>query len=68
MRMISGAILVLAAVQAFSSSLSIGFPNAGAAQDVLFPVSLVLAVAGLMLLVWGLWAAEFKRFPPEGER
>lgn len=68
MRMISGSLLILAAVQAFSSSLSVGFPNAGTAQDVLYPVSLVLGVAGLLLLVWGLWGAEFKRLPPEGER
>lgn len=68
MRMVSGSILILAAVQAFSGSLSVGFPNAGTAQDVLFPVSLALGSAGLLLLVWGLWAAEFKRFPPEGER
>lgn len=68
MRMVSGSILILAAVHAFSGSLSVGFPNAGTAQDVLFPVSLALGAAGLLLLVWGLWAAEFKTFPPEGER
>jgi hypothetical protein len=66
MRMISGSILILAAVHAFSNSLSIGFPNAGAAQDVLFPASIGLAVLGLLLLAWGLWAGEFKRSPPEG--
>ena len=68
MRMVSGSILILAAVQAFSSSLSVGFPNAGTAQDVLYPVSLALGALGLLLLAWGLWAAEFNRLPPEGER
>ncbi len=59
MRMISGSILLLAAEEAFANSLSIGFPNAAAAQEILFPASLVLAISGLILLTWGIAAAEF---------
>ena len=59
MRMISGAILLLAAEEAFANSLSIGFPNAAMAQEILFPASLVLAICGLLLLVWGIAGAEF---------
>ncbi len=60
MRMISGAILLLGAEQAFSHSLSIGFPNAQVAQEVLYPVSLLLLFFGLILLTWGLIAGEFR--------
>lgn len=54
MRTISGAILLLTAEQAFSHSLSIGFPNAATAQDILYPASLVTSLLGVLLIAWGL--------------
>ncbi len=59
MRMITGALLLLAAEQAFAHSLQIGFPNTEFAQDILYPASLLLTLLGLVLLAWGLWAGEF---------
>ena len=54
MRMLTGAILLLAAEQAFSHSFLIGFPHQATASEVLAPASLVLAALGLVFLVWGL--------------
>ena len=53
MRMVTGAILIGAAEQAFSHAHSIGFPHAVFASQVLLPSSLVLALAGLGFLLWG---------------
>ena len=54
MRMVTGAILIAAAEQAFAHAHTIGFPHAVFASQVLLPTSLVLSVAGLGFLVWGL--------------
>ncbi|HPM81684.1 MAG TPA: hypothetical protein PLF81_13340 [Candidatus Anammoximicrobium sp.] len=54
MRMVTGAILIAAAEQAFSHAHSIGFPHSFFASEVLLPTSLVLAVVGLGFLVWGI--------------
>lgn len=59
MRMISGALLILTAEQAFSHSLLVQFPNTETAQDVLYPASLVLLTLGSLLMMWGLWSGEF---------
>ncbi len=53
MRTVTGAVLIVAAEQAFSHAYLIGFPNAVFASQVLLPSSLVLAVAGLGFLIWG---------------
>jgi hypothetical protein len=53
MRLVTGAILIAAAQQAFSHASMIGFPNAVFASQVLWPTSLVLAVAGMGFLIWG---------------
>ena len=53
MRMISGAILLLAGEQAFTHAHSIGFPHTTFARSVLFPASYVLVGLGVLLLVWG---------------
>lgn len=53
MRMVTGAILIAAAEQAFAHAHSIGFPHAVFASQVLLPGSLVLLVVGLGFLVWG---------------
>ena len=54
MRLVTGAILIAGAEQAFSHAHLIGFPHGVFASQVLLPVSLVLAVAGLGFLTWGL--------------
>lgn len=59
MRMLTGALLLLAAEQAFSHSLQIGFPNTETAQDILYPASLMLLICGVFLLGWGLWSREY---------
>lgn len=53
MRMITGAILILASEQAFAHSQSVPFPNQVFASEVLYPASLVLAALGVAFLVWG---------------
>ena len=64
MRMITGAVLILTAEQAFAHSLSIGFPNTQIAQDILYPASMILAGAGVLLIVWGIWSGESRSKPP----
>ena len=56
MRTVTGAILLLAAVHAFSNAYLVGFPNAPFVQDLLVPVSGVLGVMGIAFLVWGVFA------------
>jgi hypothetical protein len=53
MRTVTGAILIAAAEQAFSHAHLVGFPHGVFANQVLLPASLVLLVAGLGFLVWG---------------
>ncbi len=66
--MISGTLLLLGAEQAFSHSLSIGFPNSQLAQEVLFPASLLMLILGLILMSWGLIAGEFNAKKCEKEK
>lgn len=53
MRMLTGAVLIAAAEQAFSHAHLIGFPHSALAKEVLLPASMVLAVGGLGFLIWG---------------
>ncbi len=53
MRMLTGAILILAAEQAFAHSYLVGFPHQGYVSEVLIPTSLVLGAIGAGFLVWG---------------
>lgn len=53
MRLITGAILIAAAEQAFSHAYLIGFPHSVFVGEVLLPTAMVLAAAGLGFLVWG---------------
>ncbi len=55
MRTVTGAILIAAAEQAFSHAHMIGFPHGVFASQVLLPSSLVLLLAGLGFLVWGIF-------------
>lgn len=54
MRMITGAILLLAAEQSFAHAYLIGFPHQSYASQVLVPGSLTLGLLGLAFLIWGL--------------
>lgn len=54
MRMVTGAILLLASEQAFAHAYLIGFPYQSYASQILVPGSLVLGVLGLGILIWGL--------------
>lgn len=54
MRMLTGAILLLTAEQAFAHAHLVHFPNVPFVREVLIPASLVLAVFGLGFLVWGI--------------
>jgi hypothetical protein len=53
MRMLTGAVLLAAAEQAFSHAYLIGFPHSALAKEVLLPASMVLAGGGLSFLIWG---------------
>lgn len=57
MKLVTGAILLLSAVQAYAHANSIPFPNQVQASEVFTPTSLVLAVLGLIYLTWGTVAA-----------
>ena len=61
MRMISGALLLLSAEQAFSHSLMIGFPNAQLAKEILYPASIILLILGIIMMSWGLVSGEFRQ-------
>ena len=54
MRMVTGAILLLASEQAFAHAHSIGFPHQAYVSQVLLPGSMTLGLLGLAFLVWGL--------------
>lgn len=54
MRMVAGAILVLAAEQAFANSMLVRFPHDTFAHQVLLPGSGALLILGVGLLIWGL--------------
>ena len=52
MRMVTGALLVAAAEQAFSHASLFGFPHRAFACEVLYPASAVLLILGVGSLVW----------------
>lgn len=54
MKLVTGAILVLAAEQAYANANLVPFPNHLTAAAVLIPASLVLLTLGALLLIWGL--------------
>ena len=54
MRMLTGAILLLTAEQAFAHAHLVGFPNVAFVREVLLPASLVLGLFGFAFLVWGI--------------
>ena len=54
MRMLTGAILILTAEQAFAHAHLVGFPNHLFVNEVLVPTSLALAILGAGFLIWGI--------------
>lgn len=54
MKLLTGAILLLTAEQAYAHAQLIGFPNHESAAEVLVPASLILLILGSLLMVWGL--------------
>jgi len=54
MKLVSGSLLLLAAEQAFAHAHLVQFPNHDVASRVLVPASLILALMGATLFVWGL--------------
>lgn len=54
MKMISGAVLMLAAEEAFAHAQLVQFPNHETAWSVLVPASVVFLALGCLLMVWGL--------------
>jgi len=64
MKLLSGAILLVGAEQAFAHAQLVQFPNQDAASSVLVPVSLIMLVLGTLLMIWGLlteWRSEHSR-------
>ena len=54
MKLVTGAILFLAAEQAYAHAHLVQFPNHDVASRVLVPGSLVLLVLAVLMFVWGL--------------
>jgi hypothetical protein len=54
MKLVSGALLLLAAEQAFAHSQLVPFPAHDDAAHVLIPASVVFLALGTLLLIWGL--------------
>lgn len=53
MKLVTGAILLLAAEQAYAHAKLVQFPNHQSAAAVLIPASLVLSILGLLMFLWG---------------
>lgn len=54
MKLLSGAVLLVGAEQAFANAQLVQFPNQDTASSVLIPVSLIMLVLGSLLMIWGL--------------
>jgi hypothetical protein len=54
MKILSGAVLLVGAEQAFAHSLLVQFPHQDTASRVLVPASVVMLAMGTLLVVWGL--------------
>jgi hypothetical protein len=54
MKMVTGAILILTAEQAFAHAHLIGFPHQVFARETLIPVSTVAGLLGVGLVLWGI--------------
>jgi hypothetical protein len=54
MKLVSGALLLVASEQAFAHSKMVVYPHQEAAAEVLLPASVVFLTLGSLLLIWGL--------------
>lgn len=63
MKMLTGAILILSAEQAFAHAHLVGFPHNLFVNDVLVPASLVLVVLGVAFLSWGILTEWRSKLP-----
>lgn len=66
MRLLAGAILLLAAEQSFAHAHLVNFPNHDVAAGVLVPASLVFVVLGALLAGWGI-LTDGRDKPPHRE-
>lgn len=64
MKLVAGALLLLAAEQAYAHAHLVQFPHHDVASSVLVPASLVFLVLGSLLLLWGLLTETRKRAAP----
>lgn len=55
MKILSGAIFLVGAEQAFAHAMLVQFPNQSTASAVLIPASVVMLAMGGLLVLWGLW-------------
>lgn len=55
MKILSGAIFLVGAEQAFAHAMLVQFPNQSMASAVLIPASVVMLAMGGLLVLWGLW-------------
>lgn len=60
MRMLTGALLLLAAEQAYAHANLVQFPNHVEARSILIPASLLLLGLGTVMLLWGVWTERRK--------
>jgi hypothetical protein len=68
MKMLSGALLLLASEQAYAHANLVQFPNHDSAAQVLYPASLVFLFLGVLLTAWGLLTEARTGRAREGER
>ena len=54
MKLLSGAVLLVGAEQAFAHAQLVQFPNQDAASSILIPVSFIMLSLGILLMIWGL--------------
>ena len=60
MRMLTGALLLLASEQAYAHANLVQFPNHIEARTILIPAALLLLGLGTVMLVWGAWTESRK--------
>jgi hypothetical protein len=56
MKILSGAIFLVGAEQAFAHAMLVQFPNQGTASTVLIPASVIMLGMGSLLMLWGVWS------------
>lgn len=54
MKLLTGAVFLVGAEQAYAHSLLVQFPNQDSASRILVPASLVMLTLGVLFTLWGL--------------